>query len=103
MTPDRGVTKIVTKMFAIDARKERYENSDENVCAHTKFTAAKPGRVPKAPCHGLVVAEGDGQAVKLLRSGQRDCLTNSFGKLFACSRECPGDKEQGMSHGFVAI
>ena len=38
-----------------------------------------------------------------LCSGQRDCLKNSFGKVFACSRECPGDEAQGMSHGFVAI
>ena len=27
-----ALAKIVTKMFAIDAEKLRYENSDENVC-----------------------------------------------------------------------
>ena len=27
----------------------------------------------------------------------------SRGKVFACSKECPGDEAQGMSHSFLVI
>ena len=57
----------------------------------------------KLPAYQTRIYKGDGQTVKLLGSGQRDCLENSRGKVFACSKECPGDEAQGMSHGFLVI
>ena len=60
--------------------------------------------VDKAACMlKCWIYKGDGQEVKALMFWPARLLEKSFGEVFACSKECPGDEAQGMSHGFVAI